>query len=336
MREPKSTFLQTQLAMIDHRGGAVFRDREATTLPAGRGSGRMELETTDRAGTRLRLIRSPEVTFARIEPALGCLIQLATGPRFSGERISPLGEESFAKGGSPSARGGRRHSARRWLIGARAPVEAEAFNLDWLRERLFHVAPPVLALTVWRRGALRGQLLLTRPVAGAVELDMAWTSAKEKPSLAAELGAELGRMHALRFLHGDTYARNLLVTHAPAGHGPGIGRRVAFIDAWAGGPAGSRSRALRPLERDLGCLFLGAAEWMEAEHQQTLLRSYLDARGENGRPIRDKDAWLAAVGRARAREIRRLAERPGRLRGKPPPPASWRIDSAALRQHQSQ
>lgn len=314
----------------------MLHRREARTLPPTEGSGRMELETTDRAGTRLRLIRSPEVPAAQIEPALGALIQLATGPRFSGERISSLGEESVAKGGSPSGPGGRRHSARRWLIGARAPVEAEAFNLDWLRERLFHAALPVLALTVWRRGTLRGQLLLTRPVVGSVELDVGWASAKERSALAAELGGELGRMHALRFLHGDAYARNLLVTDAPAGRGPGIGRRVTFIDAWAGGPAGSRSRALRPLERDLGCLFLGAAEWMEAEHQQALLRSYLDARVENGRPVRDTDAWLAAVCRARAREIRRLVERPRRLRGNAPPPASWRIDSAALRHHQSQ
>ena len=259
------------------------------------------------------------------------LIRFATGPRFSGERLALLGEETVAKGGATSRSGARRHSARRWLIGSSPPVEAEALNLDWLRERLFRVASPVLALTIWRHGILRGQLLLTRPVEGAVELDRAWVSATDKPALAAELGAELGRMHALRFLHGDAYARNLLVTAAPAAEGPGIGRRVAFIDAWAGGPAGWRSRALRPLERDLGSLFLGAAKWMEPDHQRTLLRSYLDARCENGRPVRDTDAWLAAIGRARAREFRRLEARPGRLRGQSPPPASWRFDPATLR-----
>lgn len=291
----------------------------------------MELERTERHTSRLRTIRSPEVTAAGVEAAIDELIRLATSPRFSGERLSLLGQETVAKGGATSRPGARRHSARRWLIGAPPPAEAEARNLDWLGERLFRVASPVLALTVWRRGVLRGQLLLTRPVQGALQLDRAWESARDKPALAAELGAELGRMHALRFLHGDVYARNLLVTDAPAAEGPGIGRRIAFIDAWAGGPAGWRSHALRPLERDLGSLFLGAAEWMEPDHQRTLLRSYLDARYENGRPVRDMDAWLAAIGRARAREFRRLEARPGRLRGQSPPPASWRVDAATLR-----
>lgn len=297
----------------------------------GEGAEGMEFETTDHADVRLRVLRSSDVTGAGVEGALDALVQLATGPRLSGERCAPLGEEVVAKGGRTSEPGARRHSARRWLTGARPPVEAEALNLDWLRERLFRAASPVLALTVWRRGLLRGQLLLTRPVVGAAELDLAWESEREKPTLAAELGAELGRMHALRFLHGDAYARNLLVTDAPAAGGPGIGRRVAFIDAWAGGPAGWRSRAFRPLERDLGSLFLDAAEWMEPDHQRILLRSYLSARRQNGRPIRDVESWLTAIGRARARELRRLEQRPGRLRGHPPPPVSWRIDPASLR-----
>ncbi|MEE2941013.1 MAG: lipopolysaccharide kinase InaA family protein [Planctomycetota bacterium] len=291
----------------------------------------MEVETRDRAGLRLRLMRSSWVPRAQVEAALDTLLRLATGPRFSGERISPLGTTTVAKGGGVSGPGARRHSARRWFLGAFPPAEAEALNLDWLCERLFNAASPVLALTVWRRGVLRGQLLLTRPVAGVVELDRAWESAQDRPALAAELGTELGRMHALRFVHGDAYARNLLVADAPLANGPGIGRRVVFVDAWAGGPAGSRSRALRPLERDLGCLFLDAAGWMEAEHQLTLLRRYRDARIENGRPIKDSAAWLAAVGRARAREVRRLEARPGRLRANSPPPERWRIDPAALR-----
>ena len=68
-------------------------------------------------------------------------------------------------------------------------------------------------------------------------------------------------MHALRFLHGDAYARNLLVTDAPAAEGPGsAGEWLSSTHGPADRPGGDP--ALRPLERDLGSLFLGAAEWM--------------------------------------------------------------------------
>lgn len=253
------------------------------------------------------------------------LVREAVGPRTSGQSRELNGAVFFAKGGQHGAAGARRHTLRRWLKRAPTPCEAELANLAWLRGRLFLAPEPVMAITAWKHGWLAGEMLLTAALPGVRALDDAWPHEADGRTLADELGAELGRMHALRFLHGDVYPRNLMVLPEGAKEGPGIGRRIAFLDAWAGGVESVRLGASRSLERDLGCLMLEAAEWMSDEEQRCVLDAYLRARASNGRPVDDLAGWTRRVERARAREIETLIRRPARLRGKQMPQKEWRV-----------
>lgn len=265
--------------------------------------------------------------------------QLANGvaAQGSGIPIEVDGRAAIAKSGA--LRRGRRFLLRRALTGEASPAESELRHLVWLRERLFRCPAPIAAVTRLRRGVAVAQTFLSARIDGARPLDVAWSEAGARASRArwaAELGREVGRMHALRFLHADLYARNVLVAPPPDA-GPGIGRELAFIDAWAGGPDAWRGGRVSALERDLGCFFAEASDWMGAEHQVAVLEAYADARAANGRPVDPKGRWLGRAMRAREAELRRLRRAPARLRGRPMPDRAWPVaadwlaDGARLR-----
>lgn len=142
--------------------------------------------------------------------------------------------------------------------------------------------------------------------------------------LCRELGREVGRMHALHFLHGDLYPRNALVTPRledttpPRATPP---RRLWFIDSWAGGATAWRSGSLRRVESDLGTWLAGFEPGLKEAPLKNLLLSYATARADNGRPVEHGQRWIASVVEARRQELRKLEKQRYRLRGRPFPQA---------------
>jgi len=246
------------------------------------------------------------------------------GPPASGVPLDVDGVPAIAK--SSRLRNGSRFLLRRALTGQASPAESELANVVWLRERLFRCPHPLVAVTRMRRGVPVAQAYVSERIEGAVPLDEAWAAAGDdaRARWADELGREVGRMHALRFLHADLYARNVLV--APrATEGPGVGRELAFVDAWAGGPDAWRAGRPSRLERDLGCFFAEAAEWMGEAHQAQVLGAYAGARAANGRPVDGRGRWLGRAIAARRAELARLRRAPLRLRGRPMPGDAWPV-----------
>lgn len=229
------------------------------------------------------------------------------------------------KGGPLSRSGARRHGLRALLLRAPSPATAEFLNLTWLRERLFRVPRPLGAVTISRRGFPVTQILATELVPEAVPLDAAWGELDDanRLELAAELGREVGRMHALRFSHGDLYPRNVLLAPPVADGSPGHGRRLVWIDCWAAGPTPWRRGYFRRVEQDLGAWFSCAAEFMDAETTRACLGQYIQSRRQNGRPVTDLGEFVARVQRARRDELVRLEKDRRRLRGAPFPVAGW-------------
>lgn len=236
------------------------------------------------------------------------------------------------KGGPLSPKGSRRHGLRRLLMGAPSPCEAEFRNLTWLRTRLFRAAEPLGALTLSRFGFPYRELLITRQVPHAAAFDDALLTAgsRRRSELFAELGREVGRMHALRFLHADLYPRNVLVTAPCAEPGPGYGRSLIWLDAWAGGPTAWRRGNLRRVEDDLGAWMSLAADWMGPADEDALFAAYANARRANGRPVRSVMQLVRSIQRSRRRELARLEREPRRLRGRPFPIAGWDPDVGRL------
>jgi len=264
-------------------------------------------------------------------PLLGLCEGLAA--RCSGERRRVGSEAVVMKGGPFSPSGARRHGLRRLLLRAPGPCAAEFWNLAWLRKRLLRAAEPLAAVTVHHLGRPSRELLLTREVPDAVPFDHALREApsRRRAELLAELGREVGRMHALRFLHADLYPRNVLVTPPCERPGPGFGRSLVWIDAWAGGPTAWRRGNLRRLEDDLGAWYSLAADWMTPADDGQLLTAYVRSRAANGRPVRSLDGLVAAIQRSRRRELARLEREPRRLRGRPHPIAGWDPDVGRVR-----
>ena len=122
-----------------------------------------------------------------------------------------------------------------------------------------------------------------------------------------ELGREVGRLHALRFVHRDLFPRNLLVLPEDRP------RRIVFLDAWAGGPGPGR----RGPAYDLACLLLEGAEQWTRDEQRLFLSTYVAARTKEGRA--PGAGFPARVLRERRGLLRRLARDPARLRGRPMP-----------------
>jgi len=259
----------------------------------------------------------------------------------AGPRALPGWGAVWLKAAPLSPSGARRHGRARWL-GRPAPRLRELAHLAWLEARLFRVARPCFAAAAYAGGRLVHQLLATEEVPGALPFGAApahWSD----PELARELGAELGRMHALGFLHGDVYPRNVLVTPpefagAPGASGasgasgaaepsaagaPPTGRRLVWVDCWAGGPGHGDRSWPRPLARDLGTWFASAAERWDSALTAAFWGAYGAARAANGRPVRAGQALLRSAVRERRSELRRIEREPRRAGPAGPPRAGW-------------
>ena len=224
------------------------------------------------------------------------------------------GRRVWLKGGPLPARARWRHAARGWLLARPVPRVNELTNLAWLRERLFLAPEPLLAGVV-RRGGPRFQFLVTAELPGCVTLRgflESDPSAGERAGVLDELARELARMHAIHFVHRDLFPRNVLVgpREAPT--------RVAFLDAWAGGPAPGR----RGPAYDLACLMLRGCELLDAREQRRLLSLYVGERAAQGKPVAAR-RLLARVRRERRALAARLVRQPARQRGLGPAPADW-------------
>ena len=238
----------------------------------------------------------------------------------SGERCGELlafgGGRAYLKAGPLTGKARWRHGARRHVLRRRLPRLQEYANLRWLRERIFQAPDPLAGGVLWGGGLPRYQFLLTAEVDGAADYEERFPDAPAelRRGWISELAREVGRMHALRFVHRDLFPRNLLVLPSDRP------RRIVFLDAWAGGPgAGRRGPAY-----DLACLFLDGAEQWTVDEQRLFLRTYVAARA-----IEDRvpgAGFAAKVQRERKSLLRRLARDPARLRGRPMP-GEWSYPS---------
>lgn len=259
--------------------------------------------------------------------------------RVSGLRELIGGRAVYVKGGPLPRSAARRHRARGIFLGAPLPALAELQAARWLRERLFQTPEPLAAMEahsaaglwvarVWdlsmgskRLGRARppvAQLFVTAEVERALPLRESWPNEGDvqRDELCRELGREVGRMHALHFLHADLYPRNVLVDQDST-----CGRRLWFLDSWAGGSTAWRRGSLRRVESDLGTWLSAFGPGLDTERLRTLLEAYLESRSQNGRPIERVRGWLESVAEARRQELRRLERQRYRLRGAPFPPA---------------
>lgn len=240
--------------------------------------------------------------------------------RVSGQPETIGGRSVFMKGGPLPKSAARRHRLRGVLLGVPLPAAAEFLAAQWLRERLFQSPEPLAAIEAYASSMgpqrLRrpvAQLFMTAALPGTTTFQIAWDqrTPAQRATLCHELGTEVGRMHALHFLHADLYPRNVLVEQAPAS-----GRSLWFIDSWAGGATAWRRGSARRLESDLGTWLSEFEPGVDGSHLRTLLEAYLEARSQNGSPISGTQGWLASVQEARRRELRRLERQRYRLRGR--------------------
>ncbi|QDV06214.1 3-deoxy-D-manno-octulosonic-acid kinase [Planctomycetes bacterium Poly30] len=264
---------------------------------------------------------------------------LSLDGRISGERrrIGPF--SVFLKGGPFSTKGARRHQLRGILLGASSPALAEFRAAAWLRERLFQAPEPLAAVTVrrgigprrWKRP--HAQLFISSEISGATPFDRAWEEASSvrRLHLCQELGGELGRMHALHFLHADLYPRNVLVKPAaPTEDARRVpGRDLWFIDSWAGGATAWRNGSLRRLKTDLGTWLADFEPGLSERFLKEFLHAYADARSDNGRPLSSWMRWLRSIEEARRAELRKLERQRYRLRGRPFPQAGMAASGLA-------
>jgi len=224
-----------------------------------------------------------------------------------GARVRIAGLDLYLKAGTLRGRAAVRHALRRRLFRKPAPRLREHANLAWLRARGFAAPEPLLAGVLVRRGLPRLQLLATRWVDLARPLGavLASSSSPDRTALLRRLGADVGRLHALGFVHRDLFFRNLLVasTSPPT---------LVFLDAWRGGPT-TLPRPGRGPAYDLACLLLEGAAALSPEEQRELLTAYGAARSRPGHPF-PLDPFLGRVARARRRLVPREAARHPELR----------------------
>ena len=205
----------------------------------------------------------------------------------------------------------RRYRWRQWLTRRPLPRLAEWHHLAWLRRHLFDAPRPLAAGTVTQAGRVRAQWIATEWMEGWVPWESHWTSLSEaaRAVRARQLGGTLARLHALDFVHGDLFERNLLVEPgtSPLGAAPAeaVEVPIALLDCWSGGPNGHR----RGEAYDLACLSLAWPEAWTPAQQTTLLQAYREGRSQQGRPIRHWAGFLKRVAKARATRWAREARR---------------------------
>lgn len=207
--------------------------------------------------------------YAATEQGLGEALALARQQRSqlsaTSEAVEWQGLRCWYKHDRWRAKTSWRYALKR-LLGLPLPRRAEFANLEWLRARCFLAAEP-LVVGEWRRAGIpRYGFLITRQVERASTIDQGWTlrSPEERRALLVELARELARMHALRFVHRDVYARNLLVRE-DQGQG-----RIVFLDCWAGGPGWN----WRSAHYDVQCLRDDAQRWCQPEEWELWTATY--------------------------------------------------------------
>ncbi len=266
------------------------------------------------------VVRAPSQELARaaIEPAIAAALEgrPAAGP------IGLAGRAAWLKGGPLRGSAALRYGLRRALLRIPPPRGRELANLAWLRARLFRAPEPLAAGWVSSGARLGFQILVTGYLEGARSLESALEEAASagRIELVEELAREVARMHALGFVHHDLFLRNVLVT--PPLEGEGDPRRLAFLDAWRGGP----HYFWRDAAYDLGCLMLEGVGLLDTAEQRRFVALYLAERAAQGRPA-DGPALLAAAARERARLLSRVAREPGRWRSARPPVEEWNWSS---------
>ena len=270
-------------------------------------------------GARIELFGDPEL----FDQAEGWLAELHQLGRDSGE-FRELGQLSvYAKGGPLGESAGKRHGRALRFLRREPPRRREFTNLAWLRRQGFEAAEPLLAGYVQKGSRLLAQMLITVRVerAGGLRtlLEDGLRDPLRGPAL-EQLARTAGALHSRGFLHGDLYPRNLL--HS-GGLGAGDSVRIVLLDAWRGGP-NKHPDVLKHAERDLGCLFLHGAQWLDAREQAEFFDAYLDVLSAAGHNP-DPDRLRSAVEAGRDREQQRFASDPRRRRDLPVTEPGWRL-----------
>ena len=224
-------------------------------------------------------------------------------------------QRAWLKGGPLRGSAAWRYGLRRALLNVQAPRVRELVNLLWLRAHAFQAPAPLAAGTLELGLRARYQFLATELVehAGHLEEWLPQAGLTERAQVLDELAREVGRMHALGFVHRDLYPRNVLVTPASAQV-----RRLVFLDAWRGGPRAG----LRGPEYDLGCFMLAGASLLDGAEQRQLFHVYARTRAEHGRPLQ-LERFLQETATCRRHLVAQLAVEPHRWRGSRPPLVEW-------------
>ena len=261
--------------------------------------------------TAVRSIEGGRLVLRSIEhePAIDAdlLASARTEQRSFVRRVELDGRACWLKGGPLRGHARRRHALRRWLLRSELPRVRELQNLAWLRRRQFRAPEPLVAGSIESAGSASFQFLATLEVPDARPFDEAWPDLEsdERHPILIELAREVARLHALHFVHRDLFLRNLLITPAEAG------RRIAFLDAWRGGPGSG----LRGPAYDLAALFLEGATLFDREEARALIDAYAKERADQDAPLDGATFWLK-VERARESLVRTLEREPARARGR--------------------
>ena len=251
------------------------------------------------------------------EAGLALLLEAARAGQRAERPVELAGEPAWLKGAPLRGAAAWRYGLRRRLLRVEPPRAREHGNLVWLRARLFRAPEPLAAATLERGGRAVFQLLVTARIAheGTLEALLPAAAGDVRRAWLDELASEVARMHALRFVHRDLHARNVLVTPASDTGDP---RRLVFVDAWRGGPG----PGLRGASYDLGCWMLAGAGLLDEAESRRFFARYFGERRVQQRPARP-EPLLRAAARTRERLLRQLAREPHRWRSPTPPAATW-------------
>ncbi len=227
---------------------------------------------------------------------------------FQVQAQTPIGNRLvFLKGRRVTPSTARRYRLRAALTGRPFPRVCEWHNLGWLRRHLFVAPRPLAAGIVLQEGRVSAQWIATEWMHGYAPWEAVWADSlpSERLSRVERLASTVARLHALDFVHGDLFERNLMV-QPDRPQGP-----VALLDAWSGGPRGHR----RGWVYDLACLSLPWPVAWSPELQVHFLETYRAARAQQGRPIRNWEACLRRTQAARTARWQREARRHERYGG---------------------
>lgn len=217
---------------------------------------------------------------------------------------SPLdlaGVQAWCKAEPFPAKAALRHALRARALRRPLPRARELENLEWLRARCFQTPRPWVAGALWRGGVPRWQFLITERIENACSLlEVLRSPSDERDACLRELAREVARLHSLRFVHRDLFARNFLVLPST------FARRLVFLDAWRGGAR----LQLRGVPYDLACLRLDLDAHLEPDAVAGWFEVYARERATQGRPI-DREKLLSLVARE-SRSLRRRYRRRGR------------------------